>query len=102
MTETNDHQVQLVAYLVAKPGQEQALRDAITAIVPDVLREPGCITYAAHSQADQPGTVVMYEVWADQAALDTHAAGPAFGRLAARFDALLGEPLRLHPLRRIG
>ncbi|MDG3439095.1 putative quinol monooxygenase [Nitrospirillum amazonense] len=94
-------QIQLVAYLTAKPGQEQALTDAITAIVPHVLSEPGCITYAAHISRDDPRTVVMYEVWANQTALDIHAKASAFTSLAARFDELLGAPLRLELLRRV-
>jgi quinol monooxygenase YgiN len=102
MTVPPSDQVQLVAYLVAKPGQEQALADAITAIVPTVLKEPGCLAYSAHVSRERPGTIVMYEVWQDQAALDAHAAGAAFTGLAARFDTLLGEPLRIDLLRRIG
>ncbi|KAA0576299.1 putative quinol monooxygenase [Azospirillum sp. Sh1] len=94
-------QVQLVAYLVAKPGQEQALADAITAIVPAVLKEPGCLAYSAHVNRERPGTIVMYEVWQDQAALDTHAKAAAFTGLAAQFDTLLGEPLQIELLRRI-
>lgn len=101
MTIPPSEQVQLVAYLVAKPGQEQALADAITAIVPDVLKEPGCIAYSAHVSREKPGTIVMYEIWQDQAALDTHAKAPAFTDLAAQFDTLLGEPLRIDLLRRI-
>ncbi|PWC31065.1 putative quinol monooxygenase [Azospirillum sp. TSO35-2] len=101
MTVPPSEQVQLVAHLVAKPGQEQALADALTAIVPAVLREPGCLGYAAHVDRERPGTIVMYEVWQDQAALDAHAAGANFTGLAARFDTLLGEPLRIQLLRRI-
>ena len=43
----------------------------------------------------------MYEVWADKAALDAHAAGPNFTKLASRFDELLNEPLGIEMLRRI-
>lgn len=98
---TDENQVQLVAYLVAKPGKEQALIDALLAIVPAVRREPGCIAYVPHISREQAGTIVMYEVWADQAALDTHAKGANLAALAAQFDDLLGAPLRLEPLRRL-
>ncbi|MHA6767433.1 putative quinol monooxygenase [Sphingobium ummariense] len=40
---TDENQVQLIAHLVAKPGEEQALTDAVLAIVPDVRKEPGCV-----------------------------------------------------------
>lgn len=98
---TDENQIQLIAHLVAKPGKEQALIDAVLAIVPDVRKEPGCIAYSLHVSREKPGTVVMYEVWADQAALDAHAKAPNLSGLAVRFDELLGEPLRLEPLRRL-
>lgn len=98
---TDDNQIQLVAHLVSKPGREQALVDAVLAIVPAVREEPGCIAYVPHVSRERPGTVVMYEVWANQAALDGHGRAPNLAGLAARFDDLLGEPLRLEPLRRL-
>jgi quinol monooxygenase YgiN len=98
---TDTPAIHLIAHLVAKPGQEQALIDAVLAIVPAVLREPGCIAYVPHVSTERPGTVVMYEVWENQAAIDAHAAGPNLGALSARFDTLLAEPLRLEPLRRL-
>ncbi len=94
-------EVQLFARLVPRKGQELALRDAITAIVPAVLREPGCRGYTAHLSRTEPGTVVMYEVWKDQAALDAHATGENFTGLQARFDDLLGAPITIETLRRI-
>lgn len=100
MTDTNH--IHLVAYLVAKTAKEQALIDAVLAIVPAVREEPGCIAYEPHLSLEHPGTVVMVEAWQDQAALDAHAAGATFTALAARFDELLAEPLRLETLRRLG
>ncbi|MFG1480051.1 putative quinol monooxygenase [Xanthobacter sp. V4C-4] len=87
--------VTLIAYLEARPGAEPALIAAITAILPAVLAEDGCLDYRAHLLAQASGTVVMYERWRDQQAFEAHAAGPAFTGLAARFDDLLGAPLRL-------
>lgn len=92
MTDTT---LTLIAYLVARPGREAALTQAITAILPAVRAEGGCLEYRAHVLAQAPGTVVVYERWRDQRAFDAHAAGAAFTSLAARFDELLGAPLRL-------
>lgn len=37
------------------------------------LREEGCLGYeVCRGDADAPGTFVLYERWADQAALDAH------------------------------
>lgn len=98
---TSPSEIRLLAYLVAKPGREADLAAALTAIVPAVLAEPGCLAYAPHLSLEEPGTLVMYEGWASEAALEAHAAGAAFAGLAARFDELLDEPLRLERLRPI-
>lgn len=94
-------QIQLIARLVAREGRQAALAQAVAAIVPAVLEEPGCLAYTAHESREQPGTIVMYEVWESQADLDAHAGGSNFRALAARFDELLSEPLAIEPLRRI-
>ncbi|WP_230291210.1 putative quinol monooxygenase [Croceicoccus sp. Ery5] len=98
----------LVARLVPKTGQAAALADAVLSIVDDVLQEDGCIAYIPHvakggtGGTGATGEVIMYEVWANQATLDAHAAGPNLGRLVIRFDELLAEPLQLEVLQRIG
>ena len=102
MTEFSKNQIHLVAHLVPKPGKADELAQALLAIVPDVLREPGCIFYQAHESIEQPGTIVMIEIWADQTALDAHIAGDSFSALAARFDDLLGAPLQVETLRKMG
>jgi len=40
----------------------------------------------------------MVERWRDQAALDAHAAGPAFAALSAALDGRLAVPIALRPL----
>jgi quinol monooxygenase YgiN len=94
-------EIHLIAHLVPRPGQEQALAEGMAAIVPQVVQEPGCLAYVMHESRDAPGTIVMIETWADQAAIDAHGKAPAITGLAARFDELLAEPVRLEFLRRI-
>ncbi|WP_118137952.1 putative quinol monooxygenase [Oceanicella sp. SM1341] len=94
-------EITLIARLVARRGREEALLGAIAVAVPAARAEDGCIAYEPHVLADTPGTVVMYERWRDQAAFEAHGAGPAFTALAAQFDGLLAEPLRLEFLRRV-
>lgn len=94
-------EVHLVAYLVPKPGSEKALADAMVALVPKVLKEPGCLKYSAHVSHTMPGTIVMVETWQDQAALDAHAVGPNLTDFAAQSGKLLAEAPRLEPLTRI-
>lgn len=94
MTQTDP--VILLATLVPRAGRETELRDAVLSIVPDVLREDGCQSYAAHEPEDQRGTIVMYERWRDRAAFEAHGTGPSFTALSARLDDLLAAPLDLH------
>lgn len=98
----NGKRLELIAHLVAKPGQEAALAQAMLAIVPDVEQEPGCIAYVPHVSREQPGKIVMYEVWTDEAAHAAHVEGPSVARLRSRFDELLAAPLRTEWLHRIG
>ncbi|KQO85286.1 antibiotic biosynthesis monooxygenase [Methylobacterium sp. Leaf90] len=93
--------VHLIGRLVPRVGQALALAHAMTSITPAVRGEPGCLAYTAHESREQPGTIVMYEIWESQAALDVHADGPNFRALAARFDELLGEPLAIELLHKI-
>jgi quinol monooxygenase YgiN len=101
MTVADKNQVSLVAHLVPRSGQERALALAITSLVPAVLEERGCIAYVAHESRERLGTIVMYEVWEDDAALADHAAGPNFTDFARNLDVLLAEPLKIETLRRI-
>jgi quinol monooxygenase YgiN len=94
--------LQLVVHLVPRDGREAELRAAIAETVAAVVGEPGCLAYVAHESEARAGTVVMYESWADDAALDAHLAAPPFKALEARLASLLGEPLLIEKLRRIG
>ena len=96
-----DPVIHVVARLVPRPGKAEALAGAICEILTEVRGEPGCLVYDAHESRDMQGVIVMVEAWADQAALDVHARGPAFTSLAARFDELLAEPPAIERLRRI-
>lgn len=97
----SEHEVQLVATLTAKPGQEAALKQALRDIIPLVRNEPGCLRYDMYEDRDDPSRIVMLEVWETENALAQHAEAPPFKRLAARFGELLAAPLSLVRLKRI-
>jgi quinol monooxygenase YgiN len=58
--------------------------------VTDILRnlalasrqEPGCVNYVPHRIEDDLDTVLIYEQYADQAALEAHRASPHFQQYA--------------------
>ena len=45
-------------------------------------QEPGCVSYVAHTVESDPDTVLIYEQYRDEAAVDEHRATPHFARLA--------------------
>jgi quinol monooxygenase YgiN len=64
----------LVAELKAKPGEEQAVKQALVAMVAPTRKEDGCLCYNLHQSAKDKTQFMFYEQWASQAALDAHGA----------------------------
>ena len=46
-------------------------------------QEPGCVSYVPHSVESDPDTILIYEQYRDEAAVDHHRASAHFARLAA-------------------
>ena len=46
-------------------------------------KEPGCVTYVPHLVAEGPATILIYEQYADEAALDFHRNSAHFRDYAA-------------------
>lgn len=91
----------VVGRLIAKAGQEVALRDALVAVSEASRREPGCINYDLHVDRDDPGRFLIYENWVSEAALDAHFDLPHSRALSARFPELLACPLSMERLTEI-
>ena len=62
----------VVAWIRAAPGAEDAVRDALAAIVPPTLEEEGCIEYKLHVVDDDPGLFYFVEQWRSGEDLDIH------------------------------
>jgi len=60
--------------------------DEIEAILRELTaasrREPGCVSYVPHFLEAEPDTVLIYEQYRDQAAVEAHRASPHFAELA--------------------
>ena len=46
--------------------------------------EPGCVSYVPHWLRDEPDTLLIYEQYVDQAAVDAHRATPHFAQYVTR------------------
>lgn len=66
----------LAVVLKAKPGEEQAVKEALLSMVEPTRKEAGCLCYNLHESKSDKGQFMFYEQWASQAALDAHAKSP--------------------------
>jgi quinol monooxygenase YgiN len=56
--------------MVAQPGQGAALADTLLRVATGLRDAPGCELYVINLSTDEPDTVWVTEVWADEAASD--------------------------------
>ena len=76
----------------AHPGRRAALLEVLRELVDAAaVDEPGTLVYVMHEAADDPDTVVSYELFADEAALDAHKASAAVAAVMPRLGPLVAE-----------
>jgi quinol monooxygenase YgiN len=91
----------VVAEMKAKPGQEDALRQAALALVAPTRKEEGCVQYDLHEHKTEPGRFVFYENWASEEHLARHAASEHLKYFGAIRGDLLDGPPKVERYRRI-
>ena len=86
--------IRVVVLLTAKPGRRDELLAAFKANVPAVLREKGCVEYAAYLDQEGggpfqtkvgPDSFMILETWETLADLEAHRTAPhmvAYGKTA--------------------
>ena len=75
----------IIAYITAKAGMQQQVREVLLDLVAQTRKEKGCVNYDLHQSQDNPREFVMYENWDSAADLDAHAKSEhlqAFGKAA--------------------
>ena len=87
--------VVVVATITPKPGEEDAVREALLATIPQVHDEPGCERYALHEGA---GEFVMVERWESAEALAVHSKADALARLGAALAGKVSGPPQVRTL----
>ena len=84
----------IVAKMKIKAGREGGAEAALREMI-DYVRgaEPGTLRYTLHRSVGDPTQLLMYEQYADQAAVDTHGTSDRIQRLFATLAPLLeGQP----------
>ena len=66
----------VVGYLKLPPEKMDQVRQAVSTIVPETRKEPGCVYYAFAEDALEAGTLRIAEKWASWEALETHTTMP--------------------------
>ena len=78
------------ATVVAKDGMESDLEQELSAIVPEVRAEDGCIRYDLH-KSDSGNLFLFYEIWESPAHLAAHVKTPHMDAMrAATADMVVG------------
>lgn len=79
------------ARFTARPGRGDDLLAAVEDMFPAAQEETDTLVYAAHRDRDDPDTVVMYELYRSDQALETHGDSAAATRFGAALDDLLAQ-----------
>jgi quinol monooxygenase YgiN len=61
-----------------EPKDVAQVREMLEVLTAASRQEPGCVTYIPHFVADEPSTVLIYEQYKDEAALEAHRNTPHF------------------------
>lgn len=60
------------------PGDRDEMASVLERLTVASRQEPGCVSYIAHFVEGEPATVLIYEQYADKAAVDHHRETPHF------------------------
>ncbi|MDK2122433.1 putative quinol monooxygenase [Parachitinimonas caeni] len=91
----------VVATIIAKPGAEAQVEQALLALIPPTRKEPGFIQYDLHRHIENPGVFVFYENWESRALLEQHLQSPHLAEFIAKTEGLL-DTLDIKMMHRIG
>lgn len=67
---------------IAKPGEEETVREALRHLQPASREEPGNLYYQVHQSPDEPRVFKIFEVYVDEDAFKAHATYPHFEKWA--------------------
>lgn len=95
-------EVRIVADVSAKPGKEDALRQALIGMLAPSRAEPGCLLYELHEDIAQPGHFIFFERWASLEAIELHTKMPHYVALGPVIEPLIVAPGKLSRVVQIG
>jgi quinol monooxygenase YgiN len=78
----------------AKPGQEDAVKALLVALVEPTRKEPGCLCYNLHQSKSDKTHFMFYQQWASKEAFAAHRTTPHMKVLGERLKNRT-EPLKV-------
>ena len=88
----------VVAVITAKPGSEDAVRQAMKGLVGPTREEEGCVGYDLSESTAAPGTFITVEEWNGPSDLDKHMQTEHIQSALGVLGSELAEPPAIHPL----
>jgi len=82
-------------------SERETAKEYLRKLAAESRKEPGCVTYIPHLVEEGPATVLIYEQYVDEAALEHHRSTPHFQEYAANglYKLITSRSLeRLHAL----
>ncbi|MBF0564587.1 MAG: antibiotic biosynthesis monooxygenase [Nitrospirae bacterium] len=86
--------VAIVAYVVAKAGLEDEVKEELLALVGPTRNEEGCLQYELHQDGESKGRFMFYEIWRNEEAINEHFQTPHVRAIVEKFDRLFEEPIK--------
>ena len=77
----------------ARPGQENAVAEALRDVLAPSSQEPGCLAIQAFRSIRDPRLFYIHSRWKNEAAFDSHAGMPHTVRFIERVTPLIDHPL---------
>ncbi|WP_328353533.1 antibiotic biosynthesis monooxygenase [Streptomyces sp. NBC_00445] len=71
----------VIARYCCEPADEAAVRAALLKVREHTRAEPANLAYEVHAETGRPGSIVLYEQYADQAGFEAHKAAEHFKEL---------------------
>lgn len=84
--------VVLIAEFTARPGQAETVATLLAGLAEDVRREPGNVAFDCYQREVDPHRFVVYEIYRDRPAFETHIAAEYGAAFNARLQQLIVEP----------
>lgn len=74
--------VSFTVRMTFRPDDREEIATILRELAAASRQEPGCVSYVPHRVESDPDTIVIYEQYRDQAALDAHRATSHFAMYA--------------------